>query len=76
MGTIDDIFLDIELEFFKGMRCKTWWDASTVDRVIGRLKDIKEKVECSKRGNDPNVADADTVSAIFDRKLHPWPRNP
>jgi len=52
------------------------WDQSTVDGVLRRLKDIKEKVELSSGSDYPNIADADTTSAVFDRELHSWPRNP
>lgn len=44
---------------------------STVDHVIQRVE-----VKFSCRGDDSNVADTDTLSPIFDRKLPSWLRNP
>jgi hypothetical protein len=44
---------------------------STVDHVIQRVE-----VKFSCRGDDSNVADTDTLSPIFDRKLHSWLRHP
>jgi len=67
-------FLDVEI--MTGERYKFLWDRSTIDRVTGCEEDVKEEVKFSTGSNDPNVANADTLSAVFDRKLHSWPRNP
>jgi hypothetical protein len=68
--------LDITFDIVTRKRRESLWDHSIVDRVISRKKDVEEKVKSFGGCNDPDIANANTLSAIFDRKLHSWPRNP
>ena len=47
-----------------------------MDGMISGQKDIEEEVKSSRFCDDSDVADANALPSIFNRKLHSWPRDP
>ena len=68
--------MDVTLKLFMRKRRKCSWDIPDVDRMICRKKNIEEEVECSSRGDNSDVTDAETLPPVFDRELHSWAWDP
>ncbi len=43
-------------------------NSSTVDGMTSRLKNVEEEIESSKVGDDSDIADANALTSILDRR--------